>query len=400
MSPSLQPQSASPLDAYEQCVREGKLKDDEAQRLVISRLQLLYQEICKSYDFCTRFRFLLELFSPFTDTFSLLRRMASAAIPKLKPRHPRSIYIWGDVGRGKSLLMNMFYTAIPWNNKRRIHFHAFMQEVHSMIYAWRNEITAKHLQMDLLGQVARNIHSEYGAFICLDELEVTDVADAMILSKLFTLLLEEGVVFIITSNRPPEELYIGGLQRESFMEFVHLAYERMDVLELASPHDYRMQQIKAMQAVYMWPQSKAAETAINDTLAQLTHRAKLVSTVLEVQGRKLTIAKTYGGIARLTFSELCKKPLGSADYLAIARRFHTVFLLCIPKLSTEKRNEARRFVTLVDTLYDHRVKLICTADVAPDKLYTEGDGAFEFARTVSRLAEMQSQQYLGSAHIP
>jgi cell division protein ZapE len=295
--------------------------------------------------------------------------------------------------------MDMFFEALTVPLKRRIHFHAFMQEVHAATHVLRQEIEAKQLKIELLPTIARDIASKIRV-LCLDELQVTDVADAMILSKLFTSLLAEGVSVVITSNRPPEELYLGGLQREKFMDFVHFVTSRMDVLQLASPHDYRMQQIKAMQAVYMCPLSDKADEALEDMLAQLTHHAELMPMSIELQGRRLYVPRSYGGIAAFHFSDLCEKPLGPADYLAIARRFHTVFISNIPQLGPEKRNEAKRFVTLIDTLYDHRVKLICTAAAQPARLYASGDGSFEFQRLVSRLAEMQSQQYLDIPHIP
>ncbi len=379
MSPSLQPQSShasSPLTVYEQCVGEGKLKDDEAQRFVIGKLQALYEGL----------------------SVAPRRSFLSAFLPSRIKNAPRSIYLWGAVGRGKSLLMDMFFNTLALPHKRRIHFHAFMQEVHAATHAWRQQIEARQLKIELLPTVAHDIAQE-AQILCLDELQVTDVADAMILSKLFTSLLDDDITTIITSNRPPEELYLGGLQREKFMDFVHLIYERMDVLELSSPHDYRMQQIRAMQAVYMWPVSEQSNAALDDILEHLTHHAELLPMTLEIQGRKLTVPECYGGIARFHFSDLCEKPLGAADYLLIARRFHTVFLSDIPKLTPEKRNEAKRFVTLIDTLYDHRVKLICTAATEPAQLYALGDGSFEFQRTISRLAEMQSAQYLATAHI-
>jgi len=380
MSPSLQPQiriESNPLAVYEHCVGEGKLKNDEAQRLVIAKLQALFLALSRP---------------PRRGFFS--KMLPGKAAPT-----PRSVYIWGAVGRGKSLLMDIFFGALDLESQRRIHFHAFMQEVHAMSHAWRQEIEAKKLKKELLPTVAHDI-AQKAQVLCLDELQVTDVADAMILSRLFTTLLDEGVTVVITSNRPPEELYLGGLQREKFMDFVHLIYERMDVLELASPYDYRMQQIRAMQAVYMWPLTDKADVAMNNMFSQLTHNAKIMPLAVDVQGRKLTVPLSYGGIARFSFADLCEKPLGAADYLAIARRFHTVFIDNIPKLGPEKRNEARRFVTLIDTLYDHRVKLLCTAAAPPEQLYALGDGSFEFQRTISRLAEMQSLQYLDVAHIP
>jgi cell division protein ZapE len=382
MPPSLQPQSTPgvPLALYEQCVREGKLKNDDAQRNVIAKLQSLYEELSRPLP-----------------KQGLLQKMLSRGNQPVKG--PRSIYIWGAVGRGKSLLMDLFFGTLPLTDKRRIHFHAFMQEVHAASHLWRKEIEAKQLKAELLPSVAHDI-AQTAQVLCLDELQVTDVADAMILSKLFTALLGDGVTTIITSNRPPEELYLGGLQREKFMDFVHLIYDRMDVLELASPHDYRMQQIRAMQAVYMWPLSAKADSELARMLAQLTHQAELQPMTLDIQGHKLNVPQSYGGIARFHFADLCERSLGAADYLTLARRFHTLFISDIPKLGVEKRNEARRFITLIDTFYDHRVKLICTAAAEPAQLYASGDGSFEFQRTISRLAEMQSEQYLNTSHIP
>jgi len=367
---------STPLAAYEQCVSAGKLKNDEAQRQVIAHLEALH------------------------GALSLAPRQGflSRILPNKKIAAPRSLYIWGAVGRGKSLLMDMFFEALAMPSKRRVHFHAFMQEVHASSHRWRQEIETKQLKQELLPTVARDI-ARGARVLCLDELQITDVADAMIVSRLFSSLLADGVTVIITSNRPPEELYLGGLQREKFMDFVDLVYARMEVLELASAQDYRMQQIRAMQAVYMWPVSRHADAAMDEMFTQLTHHAEIMPMTLEVQGRKLTVPQSYGGIARFRFADLCEKPLGAADYLAVARRFHTVFLSGIPKLGPEKRNEARRFVTLIDTLYDHRVKFICTAGAQPAELYAGGDGSFEFQRTVSRLAEMQSRQYLDLPHI-
>lgn len=381
MLSSLQPQSAmisDPLSEYEQYVREGKLKDDAAQRLVIAQLQALYGILSAPKK----------------------RSFISKILPKYAPPAPRSIYIWGAVGRGKSMLMDIFYNAVPVSAKRRIHFNPFMQEVHGLSHQWRREIEAKQLRQELLPTVARDIVARGAQVICLDELQVTDVADAMILGKLFSTFLAENVTFVITSNCPPEELYLGGLQRDKFMEFVDLIYARMDVMELASPHDYRMQQIRSMNTVYLSPDDRKAENFIYNTFKRLTHNTDLQPTMLDIQGRKLTVNEAYGGIAKFTFAELCEIPLGAADYIAIARRFHTLFVTGIPKLSSEQRNEARRFVILIDTLYDHRVKLVCTAAAPPAELYTAGDGTFEFKRTISRLAEMQAEAYLATPHIP
>ncbi len=362
-------QQTDPTHVYEQYVKNGKLSDDEAQRRVVEHLQELYDELTSQ-----------EKRGWFTRLFK-------------KPENPRSIYIWGDVGRGKSLLMDTFFDTVPLDKKKRIHFHALMIKVHAQIHAFRK------IEDDTPLESAAKEISEKIELLCLDEFQVTDVADAMILSKLFTTLLEDNVTFVITSNRKPEDLYLGGLQREKFLDFVKLIYERMEVVELASPFDYRMKQIQAMQSVYLCPLNAENEAILQKSFAQLIHSREPESQVIEVQGRELKVRESYGGIAKFTFAELCEKPLGAADYLAIAQIFHTVLLSGIPELSPEKRNEARRFVTFIDTIYDHNVKLICTAAASPDKLYAKGDGKFEFERTISRLNEMQSEQYLKRGHV-
>ncbi len=378
MPPILQPQNnmSSISSLYEQHVADGKLRGDDAQRAIAARLEQLRELIVNV---------------PPPSPKKLFSKLFSA------PPHnvaPRSLYIWGDVGRGKSMLMDMFAHAIASDKKRRVHFHAFMTEIHRKVHAFRqlgrHENPVAHVAADMAAQ-----HS----LLCLDEFQVTDVADAMILHKLFQTQLDNGVTFVLTSNRPPEELYKGGLQREKFLAFVKLVHERMDILNLDSVNDYRMQQIRAMQTVYFTPRNEAADKSLRDTYRQLTNDAARVPLTLDVQGRKLPVHESSGGVAMFTFHELCEKPLGAADYMEIAKHFHVVLLSGIPRLSAEKRNEARRFVTLIDALYDHRTKLICTAEAAPAELYEKGDGSFEFHRTVSRLAEMQSENYLAAEHL-
>ena len=360
----------NPLLNYKQSVENGKIGNDAAQELVILRLQELWQQ--------------LEASPPKTN---LLQKLLNKKAP------PRSIYIWGEVGRGKSMLMDMFFASLTNSSKQRIHFHSLMLKIHSEIHKLRQNNDDEPL-INVAKQIAQDTK-----ILCLDEFQVTDVADAMILSKLFLVLLEAGVTFVITSNRPPEDLYLGGLQREKFLDFVKLIYEKMEVLELSSPHDYRMQQIQALQSVYLFPLSPKNEQTLKQNFADFIHNSFPSPITLEVQGRKLIISETYGGVAKFSFKELCEKPLGTADYIAISRRFHTIFISSIPKLTPQNRNEARRFVTLIDNLYDHRVKLICTADSSPQEIYADGDGKFEFHRTVSRLTEMQSAQYLETPHL-
>ncbi len=308
--------------------------------------------------------------------------------------YPRGLYLWGSVGRGKSMLMDLFFhtTALP--RKRRAHFHAFMLDVHARIHAVRQS----EMEANPVDLVAEQISRE-ADLLCLDELQVGDVADAMILDKLFTGLLDAGTAIVFTSNRPPEELYQGGLQRDRFLRFIALIRERMDILELRSDKDYRLGQIRALEKVYFTPPGAAADAFLEQTFKQLTAHQPSHPTVFEYQGRKLTLPRTYGGTAFCTFAELCMQPLAAADYLLIAQKFHTLLLSGIPQLSPKMRNEAKRFVVLIDALYEHKVTLICTAAAPPESLYLEGDGAFEFRRTASRLAEMQSRQYLGARHV-
>jgi len=359
-------QRTSPIKVYEQYVKEGGLQDDPAQRMVAGYFQILYDALATKPK----------------------RRIINKIIPLHDKTSLRGMYVWGDVGRGKSLLMDIFLESAPITAKQRIHFHSLMLDIHKNIHTLRQKKVT-----DPLKAVAMDI-AKKTRLLCIDEFQVTDVADAMILKKLFAILLKENVLVVITSNRPPKELYMGGLQREKFLDFVKLVNERMDVLELDSPHDYRTKKIKALKSVYLTPLNKKNGDELQHIFINLTNSAPVSKMILEVQGRKVQATETVGHIARFSFTELCGKPLGAADYLAIAKQFDTVFICNIPLLSPENRNEARRFVTLIDTLYDNKVKLICTAAATPEKLYQDGDGSFEFQRTVSRLLEMQSAQYI------
>jgi len=363
---------STPAKIYEQYVRDGKLNGDAEQRLVAGYLQSLHDALTAA-----------------PPKGRIIRKLISAHASDV----PRGIYIWGEVGRGKSMLMDMFFSSVTMTARQRVHFYALMLELHKHIHLLR-----KKNSDDPLKAAAREL-AKKAKLLCIDEFQVTDVADAMILHRLFSILLEEKVTLVVTSNRPPEELYLGGLQREKFLDFVALIRNRMDVVELASPHDYRMEKIKSLKSVYLSPLNKKNEAALQDIFIQLCNNAEPGKTMLEVQGRRLQVAKACGKTACFTFDELCGKPLGAADYLTICQRFDTVLLSGIPLLSPENRNEARRFVMLIDSLYDNHVKLICTAAAPPDKLYPSGDGAFEFGRTVSRLIEMQSESYLSDTTV-
>lgn len=368
-------QEAKPLlYTYLQRVEAGILKPDEAQHAAANALQVLYQRLT-------------------TPSATPKRRFLSFITPKC----PTSggIYLWGGVGRGKSMLMDLFVEAIKQKcTTRRIHFHAFMQEVHKRLY----DLRRMNAEEDLMTSLVREITFSTRV-LCLDEFQVSDVTDAMILSRLFGGLMDAGMTIVFTSNRHPRDLYQGGLQRDQFLTFVALIEKRLKIHEIKSATDYRLKQLKSMRATYIFPRDSEADDFLLESWNILTNHAPASELELHIQGRKLLIEKYHQGVAWLTFGELCVRPLGPNDYLVLAKQIHTLILQGIPALTPEHRNEAKRFVTLIDTLYDHRVKLIATAATAPDDIYSKGDGTFEFHRTASRLHEMQSESYLAQPHI-
>lgn len=352
------------LAAYEARVKTGLINDDEAQRKVIAQLEHTLAHLRQSTGAFHKF-------------FGL----------GLPPEGKINLYIWGSVGRGKSMVMDLFFDAAPTTNKRRVHFHAFMQEVHRRLHHYRKNRNGS----DPVVMLARDIAHET-SLLCFDELQATDVADATLLHRLFEGLFNAGVVVVSTSNYPPASLYTGGVQRERFNKFVVLLKEHMQVISLASPSDYRYLQLRSLQKTYHM--GAGAGAFIDEVLEHLNAKGDPVYDLLVVQGRSLSFMLYGEGIGRFTFRELCEQALGAADYLALANRLDTIILTDIPALPPEKRNEAKRFVTLIDTLYERKIKLICTAETSPEGIYGEGDGSFEFARTVSRLVEMQSSHYL------
>jgi len=367
----------SVIATYRELVRDGEVVQDPAQELAVEMLETL----------CLRM-----------DGYRPGRR--KWLFGKAEP-DPKGLYIFGDVGRGKSMLMDLFYEAAPLEKKRRVHFHAFMQEVHGAIFEWRGLDAKARARKpnyikdagdDPILPVAKLIASE-ATLLCFDEFQVNDVADAMILGRLFEALFGFGVVVVATSNRDPYSLYEGGLNRQLFVPFIDLISENLDLHHLDGHMDYRLERIKGM-PVYHTPLGAPAETALDDAFLKLTDRDRGEASTLSIGGRTLTVPQAAVGVARFSFADLCERPLGAADYLKIAEVFHTVILSGIPQLGWEKRNEAKRFVILIDALYEAKVRLIASAEVAPEALYPQGDGSFEFARTVSRLTEMQSQDYL------
>lgn len=314
-----------------------------------------------------------------------------------KPEPVKGAYLWGGVGRGKSMLMDLFFGCVNIASKRRVHFHEFMLDIHDRLRAER----AKE-QGDPILPVAEQVR-DGARLLALDEMVINNTADAAILSRLFTALLEKSVTVVTTSNRPPVDLYKDGQNRELFLPFIDLIEERLDVVELNGPTDYRLDRLGGMPTWHS-PIGDEATAAVREAFFRLTDyppedAAHVPSEDIPVQGgRTMHVPKSLKGVAVFSFKRLCAEARGAADYLAIARRYHTVIIVGIPVMGPANRNEAARFKTLIDALYEHKVKLLATADAEPQALYPEGDGAFEFERTVSRLIEMQSQDYLAEGH--
>jgi cell division protein ZapE len=298
---------------------------------------------------------------------------------------PKGMYLWGGVGRGKSMLMDLFTEATGISQKRRVHFHAFMQDIHRGMHRARQQEIE-----DPLTPVAEAVIRDV-RLLALDEMQITDITDAMIVGRLFEKLLAAGVVVVTTSNRPPQDLYKTGLNRQLFLPFIALIEERLQVVHLESPTDYRQHRLQGAQ-VYFHP-ARTATSAMAALWTDLTGGAIETPLVLQVNGRELTLPRYANGIGRATFWDLCAKPLGPADFLAIASALRVLILEDIPQLSAANYNEAKRFVTLIDALYEARVRLIASAADVPERLYLEGSGAFEFERTASRLREMQAADW-------
>jgi cell division protein ZapE len=316
------------------------------------------------------------------------------------------LYMWGGVGRGKSMLMDLFFESAPVEARRRVHFHEFMAEVHDRLDAWRklsqddrkrSEWRVKGAGDDPIAPVAKQIASE-ASLLCFDEFQVTQIADAMVLARLFEALFDMAVTVVATSNRHPNDLYKDGINRPLFLPFIEHLKAHCDILELASERDYRLDRLIEAPVWYS-PLGPESEAALDRAWDRLTLGAEPQHCVLTVKGRKLEVQREAAGVARFTFEELCARPLGSRDYLAIAANFNTVILSGIPTLGPENRNEAARFVALIDALYEAKIKLVASAAAEPESLYPEGDGSFEFERTASRLHEMRSTDYLSEARV-
>lgn len=365
------------IDKYRALVAAGELRADPDQERAARRLDVLQHE--------------LESVPPRGSTlWKLLRK---------PPEPPRGLYMWGGVGRGKSMLMDLFFDTVKIQRKKRAHFHEFMLDVHARLAEAR-----KSEKGDPIPPVVESL-AEEARLLCFDEMVVNNMADAAIMSRLFAGLLEKRVTIVTTSNRAPDDLYKNGLNRQLFLPFIDLIKQKLDVLTLNGPTDYRLDRLGDA-ALWHSPNGSEATEALSAAFFRLTDyppgdAEHVPSEEIPVQGgRTLLVPRSLKGVAVFSFKRLCAEARGAPDYLAIARRFHTVIIVGIPVLGPENRNEAARFVTLLDALYEYKVKLLAAADAEPAHLYPEGDGAFEFERTVSRLMEMQSDDYLALGHGP
>ena len=371
-----------PLPAYRDKVARGELAPDPSQAMAAERLQGLWMAL-RQYDPPRRRPagggMLARLFH---------RRAEADTAPA------QGLYLVGDVGRGKSMLMDLFFDTAEVARKRRIHFHAFMQEAHSRIHAWRRDNPGS---ADPIPALADRIAGE-AALLCFDEFQVNDIADAMILGRLFQALFDRGVVVVTTSNILPRDLFLGQPGRDAFLPFIALLEQNLDVLVLEGGRDYRRARVLE-RGIWHVPVGAAADAALDRAFTDLIEADHAGPERLVVMGRTIVIKLAARGVARCDFADLCEQPLGAGDYLALARRYHTLLLDGIPRLSPDSYDFARRFIVLVDALYDHRVKLIASADATPDALYRQGRGAQAFERTASRLMEMQSEAYLQLPHL-
>jgi cell division protein ZapE len=357
------------LTAYNALITASELRPDPEQRAAAAHLDALATQLARKPGLLARLR---------------------------RPAPPRGVYLWGGVGRGKSMLMDLFVANATEPRKRRVHFAEFMIEIHGRIAIERRKEAG-----DPIAAIAAQIADET-RLLAFDEMMVTNSPDAMILSRLFTALIEAGVVIVTTSNRAPADLYKNGLNREHFLPFITLIEARLDVLALNGPVDYRRDRL-GQQDTWLVPNGVAATAQLSAAFFRLTDyppedAEHVPEEMLTVQGRTLRVPKSLKGVAVFAFKKLCGEARGAADYLAVARRYHTVILVGIPVLGPENRNEAARFVQLIDALYEYKVKLLAAADAQPDALYPAGDGRFEFQRTVSRLEEMRSEDYLAAGH--
>jgi cell division protein ZapE len=373
MSPSLSAQYAARVAA-------GKIDRDAAQQAIVDRLVQLERELAER---------------------RLARKSSSLGwlFGSREPEPIKGLYIFGDVGRGKTMLMDLFFAASSVARKRRVHFHEFMAEVHERVHVLRQRAKLGEIGADDPIGVAACAIAEETRLLCFDEFHVTDIADAMILGRLFKRLFELGVVVVATSNVPPTELYKDGLNRALFLPFIALIEEHMEIRQLDARTDFRLEKLAGV-PVWHVPADRAAEAALEQAWQRLTAGHAGEPQDLLVKGHTIRIPRATMGVAWFSFEDLCQQPLAAADYLKIAREYHTVLLERVVVMDYERRNEAKRFIILIDTFYDNAVKLIASAEAEPDALYRADEGfeASEFKRTASRLIEMRSEAYLALPH--
>jgi cell division protein ZapE len=363
----------------------GEVHADPIQERVVLRLQAVYDQLA-----------VMDAHVPHKPGW--LARLGLASAPR-PPAGPPGLYIWGPVGRGKSMLMDLFFADAPVAKKRRVHFHEFMLEVQERLHRRREKLAAEGAppEADTIVPIAREIAAE-ARLLCFDEFQVTNIADAMILARLFETMFDAGITVIATSNRKPDDLYKNGLQRDRFEPFIALVKQRLEILELGGDHDYRTGRLRNFD-VYLTPLGAWAHAKLDEAFRALSGGSDGEPRVLRTQGRDVDIPRAAPGVAMAHFLDWCAKPMGAADFLCIADNFHTVIVADIPRMGPDSQDKAVRFVTMIDEFYERKVKFVCSAATAPSGLYVAGDGSFEFQRTVSRLMEMQSPEYLALEHI-
>ena len=377
-----------PLTAYRTLRRKGLIRPDPCQELAAEKLQGMHHAVIH-YEPRTGV-------TGWRDRFGLGRRQRVAA--------PQGLYMYGGVGRGKTMMMDLFFDHTPVERKRRVHFHAFMIDVHERLHQWRRANADRPRSGkkgkgndDPIAPLAQQLADE-AWLLCFDEFHVENITDAMILGRLFTALFEHGVVVVATSNWPPDDLYKGGLQRHLFLPFIDLLKIQLDVLEIQDGTDYRLARLHGMK-VYHSPLGVASSNALQTIFHDLSDGAVGEEDELLLKGRSVMVPRAARGVAWFPFDDLCAKPLGAADYIALATHYHTVIIDGVPRFTEAKRNEAKRFITLIDALYEHKTFAVIAAEAPPEQLHVADTHGFEFERTVSRLMEMQSADYLSRHHL-